>query len=77
MTRVLCTQDSRGREIIFKISDLILVRLKGGNRPNEGFIEIKGSTFSTSDLEPQTWGGICDDRLGGIQQLRGQNFAIF
>ena len=35
--------------------------MKGGNRPNEGFIEVKRSTFSTSDLEPQTWGGICDD----------------
>ena len=29
--------------------------MKGGNRPNEGFIEVKSSTGS------QTWGGICDD----------------
>ena len=35
-------------------SDLISVRLKGGNTTNEGFIEIKGSNG--------IWGGICDDR---------------
>ena len=34
-------------------SDLISVRLKGGNTTNEGFIEIKGSNG--------IWGGICDD----------------
>ena len=37
-------------------SDLISVRLKSGNTPNEGFIEIKGSNG--------TWGGICDDAWG-------------
>ena len=35
-------------------SDLISVRLKGGNTTNEGFIEIKGSNG--------IWGGICDDQ---------------
>ena len=35
------------------LSNVILVRLKNGNTPNEGFIEIKGSNG--------TWGGICDD----------------
>ena len=34
-------------------SDFISVRLEGGNTPNEGFIEIKGSHG--------IWGGICDD----------------
>ena len=34
-------------------SDLISVRLKGGNTTNEGFIEITASNG--------TWGGICDD----------------
>ena len=37
-------------------SDLISVRLKGGNTTNEGFIEIKGSNG--------IWGGICDDNWG-------------
>ena len=37
-------------------SDFISVRLEGGNTPNEGFIEIKGSNG--------TWGGICDDYWG-------------
>lgn len=36
------------------LSNLILVRLKNGNTPNEGFIEIKGSDG--------IWGGICDDQ---------------
>ena len=35
------------------LSNVILVRLKNGNTPNEGFIEIKGSDG--------IWGGICDD----------------
>ena len=30
--------------------------MKGGNTPNEGFIEIKGSNG--------TWGGICDNEWG-------------
>ena len=34
-------------------SYLISVRLIGGNTPNEGYIEIKGSNG--------IWGGICDD----------------
>jgi hypothetical protein len=42
-----------GLENIFSCSDPILVILKGGNKPNEGFIEIKGSNG--------IWGGICDD----------------
>ena len=42
-----------GLENILPYSDLILVILKGGNTPNEGFIEIKGSNG--------IWGGICDD----------------
>jgi deleted-in-malignant-brain-tumors protein 1 len=44
---------SATRKHFLSYSDLISVRLKGGNTPNEGFIEIKGSNG--------TWGGICDD----------------
>ena len=42
-----------GWKTFLSYSDLISVRLKGGNTPNEGYIEIKGSNG--------IWGGICDD----------------
>ena len=42
-----------GWKTFLSYSDLISVRLKGGNTTNEGFIEIKGSNG--------IWGGICDD----------------
>ena len=51
--KVVTAPLSATRKHFLSYSDLISVRLKGGNTPNEGFIEIKGSNGN--------WGGICDD----------------
>ena len=34
------------------------VRLRGGSKPNEGYVEIKAPSANN------TWGGVCDDGIG-------------
>ena len=42
--------------LIFQES--VYVRLRGGSKPNEGYVEIKAPSANN------TWGGVCDDKVG-------------
>ena len=37
------------------MQESVHVRLRGGSKPNEGYVEIK---------RDETWGGVCDDKVG-------------